>query len=131
MSCLEGIIEFAPDGEESECSTVYSEGQARDQLQEDILEDPEREDDESEDEDPGTIEEDETDNSASDEDDTVTLGGVQYAVGYPKKVLCTQYPSTRHSTQVCFPHSEEIHVKELLLSNGRGCAGKRGKRGTR
>jgi hypothetical protein len=31
----------------------------------------------------------------------------------------------------CFLHSEEIHVKkELLLSNGRGCAGKRGKRGT-
>ncbi len=41
MSCLEGIIEFAPDGEESECSTVYSEGLARDQLEEDIVGDPE------------------------------------------------------------------------------------------
>ncbi len=50
MSCLEGIIQFDPDEEESECSTVHSEGQ------EDILGDPEREDDESEDEDPGTIE---------------------------------------------------------------------------
>ncbi len=39
----------------------------------------------------------------------------------------TQYPSIRHSnTQVYFPHSEETHVKELLLPNGRGCAGKRG-----
>ncbi len=48
--------------------------------------------------------------------------------GCPEKVLCTQYPSTRHSTQVVFSHSEEIHVKELLLSNGRqGVRWKEGK----
>jgi hypothetical protein len=29
-----------------------------------------------------------------------------------------------------FAPSEEIHGKELLLSNGGGCYGKRGKRGT-
>jgi hypothetical protein len=51
--------------------------------------------------------------------------------GYPEKVLCTQYPSTRHSTHFYFPHNWEIHIKELLLSNGRVLGGKRGKRGTR
>ncbi len=29
-----------------------------------------------------------------------------------------------------FAPSEKIHIKKLFLSNGRGCAGKRGKRGT-
>jgi hypothetical protein len=51
--------------------------------------------------------------------------------GYPEKVLCTQYPSTRHSTHFVFPHDWEIHMKELLLSNCRVLGGKRGKRGTR
>ncbi len=36
----------------------------------------------------------------------------------------------RHSTHF-FPHDWEIHMKELLLSNGRVLGGKRGKRGTR
>ncbi len=86
MSCLEGIIEFAPDGEESECSTVYSEGLARDQLvEEDILRDPEREDDDSADEDPGTIKEEETDASGNDEDDTVTVGNVVYQINAAKR----------------------------------------------
>ncbi len=53
--------------------------------------------------------------------------------GYPEKVLCTQYPSTRCSTHFFSPHDWEIHMKELLLSNGNGrvLGGKRGKRGTR
>ncbi len=95
MSCLEGIIQFDPDGEESECSTVHSEGQASDQVQEDILGDPEGEDDESEDEDPGTIEENETDNSASDENDTVTVGAVHYAVTSSKRRSRLDRLSTR------------------------------------
>jgi hypothetical protein len=85
MSCLEGIIEFAPDGEESECSTVDSEREGSVSSEEDVVGDPQGEDDESENEDPGTVEEDETDNSASDEDDMVTVGGVHYAVSASKR----------------------------------------------
>jgi hypothetical protein len=85
MSCLEGIIEFAPDGEESECSTVDSEREGSVASEEDVLGDLQEEDDESENEDPETVEEDETDNSASDEDDMVTVGGVHYAVSASKR----------------------------------------------
>jgi hypothetical protein len=81
MSCLEGIIEFAPDGEESECSTVDSEREGSVASEEDVL----GEYDESDNEDPGTVEEDETDNSASDEDEMVTVGGVHYAVSASKR----------------------------------------------
>ncbi len=65
MCCLEGIIQFAPEGTASECSTEYSEDAERDALEEDILGDPEREEDLSGDEDPGTVEEEDTDDSDS------------------------------------------------------------------
>jgi hypothetical protein len=45
-------------------------------------------------------------------------------------VYTNQYRSTGHSTQNVFSPSDDIHGKELLLSNGGGCYGKRGKRGT-
>ena len=57
MSCLEGIIEFAPEGEESDCSTVHSEREGSVASEEDVLGDPQGEDGDSEDEDPGTVEE--------------------------------------------------------------------------
>ena len=85
MSCLEGIIEFAPEGEESDCSTVYSEREGSVASEEDVLGDPQGEDGDSEDEDSGTVEEDETDDSASDEEGMVTVGGVHYAVSASKR----------------------------------------------
>jgi hypothetical protein len=42
-------------------------------------------------------------------------------VGYPGRVLCTQYRSTGHSTQKNFAPSEEIYGKELSFSIGGGC----------
>jgi hypothetical protein len=73
------------DKEESECSTVNSEREGSVASEEDVLGDPQREDDESENEDPGTVEGDETDNSESDEDDMVPVGGVHYAVSASKR----------------------------------------------
>jgi hypothetical protein len=52
----------------------------------------------------------------------VTLAG--YCVLIHSTVVPAIVPKTN------FAPSEKIQVKELLLSNGRGCAGKRGKRGT-
>ena len=85
MTCLEGIIEFAPEGEESDCSTVYSEREGSVASEEDVLGDPQGEDGDSENEEQGTVEEDDTDDSDSDEDGTVTVGGVHYAVSASKR----------------------------------------------
>jgi hypothetical protein len=59
------------------------------------------------------------------------------AVGPRTSSMVTLAGYCAHSTvvpaivpKIIFAPSEDIHVKELLLSNGGGCYGKRGKRGT-
>ncbi len=110
MCCLEGIIQFAPEGTASECSTEYSEGAERDALEEDILGDPEREEDLSGDEDPGTVEEQDTDDSDRDECETVTVGGVRYEV-----------TSTKRKREEVVPHRpgvEPIVMGERVMASG-------------
>jgi hypothetical protein len=46
-----------------------------------------------------------------------TTNQLVYAYGYPDAVLCTQYPSTGHSTQIYFAPTEVLHVMENVLSN--------------
>ncbi len=94
--------------------TVDSEREGSVASEEDVLADPEIEDDESENEDLGTVEEDETDNSASDEDDMVTVGGVHYAVSASKR----HTGENNEARQAGIGGVEPIAMGEQVMASG-------------